>query len=185
MPDQFDDLWTELRCQTEAWIDRRAPSKFDEEFFSRQLDEMPCMREFEARVDGLDPEWVAQAYVNHVRRDAKTRVHAQVLSAGTSCVRSFFRAELNEEALFGPDGLMRRPVIYKVDVDVLVPLHHLHIRDAARREELEIKEHRLDLEIRDRNVAITLALLDDTGWDGTFDQIGPEIYRRFAADPSS
>lgn len=181
MPDQFDDLWTELRCQTDAWIESRAPSRFDEEFFSKQLDEMPCMREFEARVDGLDQEWVAQAYINHVRRDAKTRVHSQVLSAGTSSVRKFFRGDESQEAMFGPDGMMRKPALYKLDVDVLVPIHFLQIREAARREELELKRDRLDIEIRERNVAITLALLDDTGWDGTFSDIGLEVYARFAA----
>lgn len=185
MPDQFDDLWKRLRQDAESWIAHSAPNRFDGEFLDKQFDEMPSMHEFEARVDGMEREALAHAYVNHVRRDAKTKVRQNLLDRGTRTVHSFFRAELNQDALFGPDGLVIKPVLYELDVDVFVPLPRLSIRETAANRQPRIKMDIADLETEAQNISLTLHLLDQgEEEDGTFGDVGPSFYRHFVANDS-
>lgn len=185
MPDQFDDLWTTLRQDAEIWVDTKAPSRFSRDLLNDTFDGLPAMRDFEDRVAGMSHEAVAQAYVNHVRRDAKTKVRSDMLRTGTSTVRDFFRAEVDTPSLFGVGGLCLKPVIYQLDEfgDILVPLRHLSIREAAIREQAAAKAEAKDLRAREANINLALHLLDEGDLDdGSLGENGIDFYKRFRAE---
>lgn len=185
MPDQFDDLWTALRQDAETWVDTKAPSRFSRDLFNQTFDTLPAMREFEDRVAGMSHEAVAQAYVNHVRRDAKTKVRSDMLRWGSNIMADFFRAEVDTPALFGVDGLCRKPAVYELDkmAEIIVPLRYLNMREVAVREQELVKAKSKDLRMREANINLTLQLLDEGELDdGTLSEVGIDFYKRFIAE---